>query len=339
MNARTVGVSLLALALVAWFLRGADLAGVWAQLRQARGDLLLISLLSIALSFVLRAVRWQYLLAPLGHTRFRTVLRTTIIGFGALGLLPVRAGDVIRPFLLARQEGLSVTSTLATVVLERVLDLVVVLALLAIYVWGFSGQSAIPQRLLGPIEASAAFAAALSAVTFVVMWTLATHPERIGAVAAAATRVLPGRWADRVGRAVTRFGSGFAATRDTRALALAVLWSIPLWLVIAAQAWVVTIAFGIAMPYAGTFLLQSLLVLGVAVPTPGGVGSFHEAYRIGVTTFFGADNDRAIAAAIVTHAIAFVPVACAGVILMIQDGLSLAGLQGLASSARGQEGA
>ena len=82
-----------------------------------------------------------------------------------------------------------------------------------------------------------------------------------------------------------------------RQLLLALAWSFAVWLAIAAQAWTVTIAFGIAMSFAGTFLLQSLLVIGVAVPTPGGVGSFHEAYRLGVTTFFGASNDQAVAAA------------------------------------------
>jgi len=68
--------------------------------------------------------------------------------------------------------------------------------------------------------------------------------------------------------------------------------------------------------------------------TPGGVGSYHEAYRIGVTTFFGAPNDRAVAAAIVTHAISFVPVVLLGVIFMAQDGLSVSGLKDLAGAAR-----
>jgi uncharacterized membrane protein YbhN (UPF0104 family) len=94
------------------------------------------------------------------------------------------------------------------------------------------------------------------------------------------------------------------------------------------------VAFGIDMPFVGTFLLQSLLVIGVAVPTPGGVGSYHEAYRIGVTTFFGAPNDRAVAAAIVTHAISFVPVVLLGVILMAQEGLSVSSLKDLAGAAR-----
>ena len=72
---------------------------------------------------------------------------------------------------------------------------------------------------------------------------------------------------------------------------MALFWSFPLWLAIAAETWAVTRAFGIDMPFTGTFLLQALLVIGVAVPTPGGVGSYHEAYRFGVTTFFGAPND------------------------------------------------
>ena len=81
------------------------------------------------------------------------------------------------------------------------------------------------------------------------------------------------------------------------------------------------------MPFAGTFLLQSLLVIGVAVPTPGGVGSYHAAYQWGVTTFFGAPNDRAIAGAIVTHAISFVPVVLLGLVFMAQDGLSVGRLK------------
>ena len=142
------------------------------------------------------------------------------------------------------------------------------------------------------------------------MWVLATHPERIGGLAAALARVLPASCPIESGSLASTFSSGFAAARSRVSSVLAVLWSFPLWLLIAAEAWTVTIAFGIAMPFPGTFLLQALLVIGVAVPTPGGVGSFHEAYRIGVTTFFGAPNDQAVAAAIVTHAISFIPPVC-----------------------------
>jgi len=334
MNLRTAFVSLLALALVAWFLRHANIADVWSQVRQARMDLLILGFIFVMATYWARAIRWQYLLAPVGHTKFRTVFRTTVIGFAALAILPARVGDVLRPYLLARREGLATTATMATVVMERVLDLIAVLTLLAIYVWGFTGDSPLPDRLLNPVKVSATLAAAVSVGLMAVMWVLATHPERIGKLAAAAARILPGRLSERVGHLTTTFSGGFAAARSPRALLLAMLWSFPLWLAIAAEAWAVTVAFGIEMPFAGTFLLQALLVIGVAVPTPGGVGSYHEAYRIGVTTFFGAPNDRAVAAAIVTHAISFVPVVLLGVIFMAQDGLSVSGLRDLAGAAR-----
>ncbi len=88
------------------------------------------------------------------------------------------------------------------------------------------------------------------------------------------------------------------------------------------------------MPLTGAWLMLAPLVVGVAVPTPGGVGGFHEAFRIGATAFFGADNDAAVAAAIVLHAVSFGPVVVAGLWFAVQDGLKLGGLGQLA--ARGE---
>jgi hypothetical protein len=83
--------------------------------------------------------------------------------------------------------------------------------------------------------------------------------------------------------------------------------------------------------------VQAFLVIGVAVPTPGGLGSFHEMYRLAVTSFFHATNDSAVAAAIVVHAVSFVPVVLFGLALMAHDGLSVHQLQALAGEARDKE--
>jgi uncharacterized protein (TIRG00374 family) len=329
MRARTVLLSVLAIALFAWFLSHANLASVWTQVRHARIDLLVAGLGAVIVTYVIRAWRWQYLLHPIGPTRFRTAFRTTVIGFAALGVLPARAGDLLRPYLLARQEGLMVSATLATIVMERVLDLITVLALLALYVWGIADAGTLPPALMRGIEVSSALAGVAAVVLMILMWILATHPERIGGLVFTAARVLPHAMADKLAALARTFSSGFAVAREPRALAAAIAWSFPLWLAIAAEAWLVTIAFGITMPFAGTFLLQALLVIGVAVPTPGAVGSYHEAYRIGVTTFFGAPDETAVAAAIVTHAVSYFPVVLTGIIFMIQDGLSLGGLTAL----------
>jgi uncharacterized protein (TIRG00374 family) len=334
---RTIIVSVLAIALFAWFLRHANLADVWVQVRRARVDLLIAGFFAVILTYVLRAYRWQFLLHPIGGSRFRTAFRTTIIGFAALGVLPARAGDVLRPYLLARQEGLNTSAAFATIVMERVLDLIAVLALLAFYVWGVADPASLPPALLRPIEVSSGLAGAVAVVLMGIMWVLATHPERIGRLVFSAARFLPHQIADRLAGLAQTFSSGFACAREPRVFALALFWSFPLWLAIAAEVWLVTIAFGIVMPFTGTFLVQALLVIGVAVPTPGAVGSYHEAYRIGVTAFFGAADDAAVAAALVTHAISYFPVVLTGVIFMAQDGLSMGRLTALAQAQSGPE--
>ena len=95
----------------------------------------------------------------------------------------------------------------------------------------------------------------------------------------------------------------------------------------------------------GIFILLAVLVIGVAVPTPGAVGSFHEAYRIAVTAFFHAPNNAAVSAALVLHGMNFVTSVVPGVIVMTRERMSVAGLGRLAGvarqepldSARGQE--
>ena len=84
-----------------------------------------------------------------------------------------------------------------------------------------------------------------------------------------------------------------------------------------------TRAFHIDMPFTGSFLIQALLVVGVAVPTPGAVGGFHYFYRLGDHGVLRRAERRAVGAALVLHAISFVPVAIVGLILLAQEGLSL----------------
>jgi len=330
-------VSLLAIAFLGWFLRDANFKDVWLHVRSANLSLLVVALACVAATFWIRTFRWQRLLAPIGPTRFRTVFRAGVIGFAALSILPARVGDLLRPYLVARQDGLPFSAVFATIVMERVLDLIAVLVLMAVYVWGFADTSTWKPHLLAPIEVTAAVGGISAATLLAVMWVLASHPERIGRLVHSMAQVLPRRVAAQLGGLASTFSSGFAVAREPRGFLLAMLWSFPLWLTIAAETWAVTRAFGIDMSFSGTFLLQLFLVIGVAVPTPGGVGSYHEAYRFGVTSFFGALNDRAVAAAIVVHAIAFIPVLLLGVLFMAQDGLSFGRLKALAGSARGQE--
>jgi uncharacterized membrane protein YbhN (UPF0104 family) len=83
--------------------------------------------------------------------------------------------------------------------------------------------------------------------------------------------------------------------------------------------------------YLGSFLVMTLLVVGVAVPTPGQVGGFQVAYKIAVTTFLGASEEAATAAAIVLWLISFVPVTLLGLLFMAREGLTLGRVKQMAS--------
>ena len=119
--------------------------------------------------------------------------------------------------------------------------------------------------------------AAVTAVVLVVFFVLAGHPAALGRAALRVERILPERLARLVARLAETFAEGLAAVRHPQHLAMVLLWSFPLWLSIAAGIWLVARAFAIEVTYLGSFLLMTLLVVGVAVPTPGAVGGFHEA--------------------------------------------------------------
>ena len=177
---------------------------------------------------------------------------------------------MIRPYLLARREGLPGTAAFATIILERLLDLVTVLLLFAFFVLtadpaSMSAAPAAMERVkLGGLIAAAGGAAAL-AVAFVA----AGHPERLGRWALRVERVLPAKLARIVASFVETFTQGLAVMRQPRRLLVSFALSIPLWMSIAAGIWLTSLAFHITFPYVGSFLVMTILVVGVAMPTPG----------------------------------------------------------------------
>jgi uncharacterized protein (TIRG00374 family) len=304
-------------------------------MRRARPMLLVGAVLITGLTYVLRSLRWQYLLAPIGHTRFSSAFRATVIGFAATFLLPARAGEVIRPYLLARQEGLPGSAAFATIILERLLDLVTVVSFFAFFVFTADPASIVaPPAAIERVKVGGLIAAAAGACALAVAFVAAGHPERLGRWALRVERVLPARLARVVASFVETFTQGLAVMRQPRRLLVSLALSIPLWLSIAAGIWLTSLAFHITFPFVGSFLVMTILVVGVAMPTPGAVGGFHAAYQIAVQTFFGAPDDRAIGAAIVLHGVSFVPVTLLGLAFMARDGISLSRTQALATASR-----
>jgi glycosyltransferase 2 family protein len=332
---RTVLIAGLALGLLAVFLRNADFPRVWIAMRSARAELLGLSLVLTALTYFIRAERWQYLLEPLGHTRFWVAFRTTVIGFAASFVLPARAGEVLRPYLLAKQEGLPPTAAFATIIVERMLDLVAVLILLCGFFLFFPGNAAsAAPRLYRAVAIGGLVMAPVGIAILAAMFLMAGHPERLHRLVLRVERVLPTRIAHAVAAFARSFAEGLAVVRRPSRLVAAMAWSLVLWLSISAQIWTVARAFSIVVPFGGSFIVTAMLVVGVAIPTPGGVGGTHEAFRLGVTSFFGADNNAAVGAAILQHAVNFAPITVLGLWFLARDGINMGRLREMSAAAR-----
>lgn len=328
---RAVAIAALTAGLLAFFLRNADLGRVVREIETARWELLLAALGITVVTYAVRAARWQSLLAPVGAARFSSTFRATVIGFAVTFLLPARAGEVVRPYLIARWEGLSATAAFATIVIERLLDVVTVALLFGLAVWiAEAGVAEADPRLWAAVRWGAALLTAGAAAALGAMVGVAGRPDRVGASALRAMRWVPRPVAFAVSRAVALFALGCGVLRRPGPLARALALSIPLWVSVAAGIWLVTVAFGMRIPPGGALVLLALLVVGVAVPTPGAIGGFHAAFQVGATTFYAVPTDRAVGAALVLHAISFVPITVLGLVWMLQDGLSLARVDRLA---------
>jgi uncharacterized protein (TIRG00374 family) len=287
------------------------------------------------LTYLLRALRWQVLLEPLGPTRLREVFRTTVIGFAANTVLPARIGEIVRPYLLARRERLSVPAAFTTIILERLLDFVTVLTLFGLFVVFFDpGLDHVNRAVYRTVKVGGLFGAIAAAGILMILGLNAVRPALTHRVVDLLLRPFPHRLRDRISRLAYGLLDGLAVTRDPVLLARAVALSFPLWLSIAAGIWLVTLAFHMTIPFTGSFLIVALLVVGVAVPTPGAVGGFHEAFRVGAAVFYGVPNDRAVGAALVLHAASFVPVTLLGGLFMVQDGLDLSRMRRIGDEAR-----
>src|SRR5262249_27321779 len=153
----------------------------------------------------------------------------TAVGFAASSVLPARAGEVIRPYFLSRHERMSATGAFATIILERLLDTLTVLTLLAsfVFVFGRSLTAANPTAFRGVVWA-AATAGGVAAIVLVVLFVLAGDPARLARALARLEQVVPSSLAGLLARIAERFATGLGVIRRPGRLLVALAWSFPL---------------------------------------------------------------------------------------------------------------
>jgi glycosyltransferase 2 family protein len=311
------------IALLFLFFRGMDWKALGAALRSAHPGFLLAVAGVTVVTYVTRAWRWGYLLAPLAKVPLKDLFSATVVGF-MTGLVVPRAGEVVRPYLVGRRHGVPISAAFASIILERLVDLITVLLLFGAYLYVLPMPEAQTRGpLLGVLKAAGAVAGLAALAVLALLFAFRLRGDRAMVLVDRLLKPLPTRLASAASHGFRAFGDGLAVLQASGAHLLAIFGqSLLLWLCIDLTMYLNNRAFGLDLPFHSTFLLIGFLTVGVAIPTPGMVGGFHESYLLALTQAYGVDKGVAAAAGITAHALSNLPVLVLGLIFIGREGLT-----------------
>jgi len=322
-------------ALFVWLaLRGLKIDQVLKDMREANYWWLAPSILVYFLAVWARTWRWDYMLRPLKKISLVRLFPVVVIGYMGNNIFPFRAGELLRSFVLREREGVAISASLATVVVERVFDGLVMLAFvfLALPVTPIPGDGSGRIRTL-VIGASIAFFVAM-----IIFFILAAMPERFMALAQwFADRLLPQRFAEPLLGFLERFLDGLASLRSFRSVIMIFLSTVVIWLLETLKYWFVMQAFPFQVSFFALMLMNGVVNLATTLPSaPGYVGTFDEP-GIEILKLFAVNENTAAAYTLVLHAALWLPITLLGIYFMIREGLSFSVMNQAMASAETEE--
>lgn len=307
-----IGLSVLGLVAAA---RSVDPAQVSAALVGVNYLWLLTTLLFVMGAVWLRAVRWRRLFTERQHLPTSKLFGITMIGYLINTVLPARLGDPARAVLAADLLHARMAQALATIVVERLLDVLTLIVLLA---------TLLPVISLPPwIGQSASIMAAGAVVAFAALIVIGRVRDRLLPGLEVTLRRLPERWHKPVAGQAGHLLSGTDALAVPGNAVVVVALCLVVWLCSVGQIFTVMLAFGLQVPITAAVLLVVVSALGMVVPSsPGYIGVYH--YLVVETlALFGVERSLALSFAIVAHLITFLPLSLIGAVYLWRESLSL----------------
>jgi len=307
---------------------------VGRSLRQAQLSLLLLSLAAIYVCYAIRALRWVRFCRSIGHAHFWSVYGATLEGFACSFLLG-RAGEPIRPVLIARKDSLSIPGMFGVYVLERVFDmaaavLLLVFALLSFTEGGFASSEEAGLMRLARSAGVALLVGLVLAVAFLVYF-------RYYGGAWLARKLQHEKWhtgwREKLAALLEGFSEGLQGIRSWSDLGVVTGYTILHWiLVVLIYLWIAH-AFGgslSALDLGGAVLVTAITLVGSAAQLPGVGGGSQLATFLVLTLMFGVEKEPAAVASIVIWLITFAGCCLVGLPLLFREGWSMGELRKMA---------
>jgi uncharacterized membrane protein YbhN (UPF0104 family) len=304
-------LSLAAGAALLWLaFRGVDPGGVAASLAGVRLELLAAAIAVDLCVFLVKALKWRLLLAPLRRLPVPTLYSGVAVGALVANVVPFRLDELARAAFVARRSGLPGSAVLGTILVERAIDVSILLCAVGILLVGVPGEA-----WLG--RAGVALAVGLAAF-WLARLELGRHVARAPARA-------PGALRDRaralLERALGGLGHGLGAAPSGRRLAGAFGLGIAEWGCALVHLTLVLRAFGSVVPPDRALLLGAASYLGFALPTgPAGLGGFELLVRGALETGLALEPARALGIALAIHALLVLPISVIGAAVLVREG-------------------
>lgn len=309
-----VGIAVSAIFLL-WAVQGLDLKQVAQYLQQGNYLWLIPSVAVYFLAVLVRTWRWDYLLRPLKRIPVPRLFPVVVIGYMGNNIFPFRIGELLRAYVLKRNEQVSISSSLATIVVERIFDGLTMLLFV------FVALPTIP-ALPSELRAIVLLGGVLFLGALLIFLFLAAKP----ALAArlynpVIDHLLPARFGLKLRGFLERFLLGLAALRDVRQVFMIFFTSILIWLLETVKYWFVMHAFNMELSFVTLMLMNGIVNLATTLPAaPGYIGTF-DTPGIAVLVAFGVVRELATAYTLVLHAALWLPITLLGFFYMIREGL------------------
>lgn len=297
--------------------RKTDFNEIIHSLQETFWGFLIPAVLLTLLGFYIRALRWRHLLANVKEIRVSRLWSATMIGFMANNLLPARLGELFRAHVIGRWEGISRSSALATIAMERIFDLFTMLFLFGLVAVFFP---------LTPLVRTVGITGIVLGIV-VLGFFLALHKLGDRAVNAFG-RVLPHRARRRGMEILASFVEGLGVFREGRQLLWAAGYSLLMWglilVVVQCCFWAVDIRVdGEPLHPSASVLVLVVMALGLMVPSgPGFVGAL-QFFAVQALDVFHVDRETALSFSIVYHATQWFPVTLVGLFHLVRENLTL----------------
>lgn len=303
-------------------LRGLSIADMLAVLPGLKWWWLVPGIAVYFLAVWARAWRWHYLLRPLKSVSTKAMFPIVCIGYFGNNVFPARAGELLRAVVLKRKEDIPVSSSLATIIVERVFDGVVMLGFVFINLSEIAGLTS-GSGFVGSIRTLALLGTGAFIGALVLFLLAAMFPQK--AQLAAATLIehlVPERFREKVLGFTERFLSGLESLRSPRDVLMVFVTSVVIWLLETVKYWFVMQAFPLEVSFFALMLMNGIVNLATTIPSaPGYVGTF-DAPGIAVLQAYGVEKAVAAAYTLVLHAALWFPITALGFYYFAREGLS-----------------